>query len=88
MNNAELIREVARRGPLQIRVLCPRPGKGHLVGNFTLSASDGQLLMRLEHSKNEVQRRLKQKGGVLSAYVHVPLTGGVDLPCCKPSCEY
>ena len=87
MNDAEVIRGVMLLGSVEVKVLCPA-GKGHPVDNVTLCVRDGQLTMRSGHSNNELERRRKEKGGILYADVHMGPTGNVERRCRNSYCKY
>jgi hypothetical protein len=84
VNNDDVIRQLAQ-SPREVKVTCP---DDHFIAEITLSVRDGQLAMRWGLSGKDLRRRASQKGGVLSAEVHVADDRNVVLECADSHCGY
>ena len=85
MTDDEVIDGLREGGPRQIRVMCPNDD---FIASITLSVRQGGLTMQWGLTGKDLRRRVSQRGGVLSAEVHVSPGSNTVLKCPRGKCCY
>lgn len=81
----DVLRDLARHPPLNVRVMCPR---GHLIAETTLSVKGGAIAIEGIPSRNKLRRNTSQGKPTYSGAVHASPDWNTVLQCVNRQCTF